>query len=63
MPTDITREDVQRLLGERAQLVDVRPMAEYEDEHISGAINLPLKTLDGETASRVLDRDRPVVVY
>ena len=63
MPTDITREDVQRLLGERAQLVDVRPMAEYEDEHISGALSLPLKTLDGETASRVLERDRPVIVY
>ena len=63
MPTDITREDVQRLLGERAQLVDVRPTQEYEDEHISGALSLPLKTLDGETASHVLDRDRPVVVY
>ena len=63
MVTDVSREDVQRLLGERAQLVDVRPTPEYENEHISGAISLPLKTLDGETASRVLDRDRPVVVY
>ena len=63
MVTDVSREDVQRLLGEQAQLVDVRPTQEYEDEHISGAISLPLKTLDGETASRVLDRDRPVVVY
>ena len=63
MPTDVSREDVQRLLGERAQLVDVRPTAEYEDEHITGATSLPLKTLDGDTASRVLDRDRPVVVY
>ena len=63
MPTDITREDVQRLLSEGAQLVDVRSMPEYEDEHISGAISLPLKTLDGETASRVLDRERPLIVY
>ena len=63
MPTDITRGEVQRLLGERAQLVDVRPTPEYENEHISGALSLPLKTLDGETASHVLDRDRPVVVY
>ena len=63
MVTDVSREDVQRLLGERAQLVDVRPTPEYENEHISGALSLPLKTLDGETASRVLDRDRPVVVY
>ena len=63
MVTDVTREDVQRLLGERAHLVDVRPTPEFEDEHISGALSLPLKTLDGETASRVLDRDRPVIVY
>ena len=63
MMTDVSREDVQRLLGERAQLVDVRPTAEYEDEHISGAMSLPLKTLNGDTASRVLDRDRPVIVY
>ncbi len=63
MVTDVTREDVQRLLGERAQLIDVRPTQEYEDEHISGALSLPLKTLDGKTASRVLDRDRPVIVY
>ena len=35
---------------------------EYEDEHIEGAISIPLKNLDREAKER-LDPDRPVVVY
>jgi rhodanese-related sulfurtransferase len=62
MPTPIERDDVQRLLAQGAQLVEVLPEAEYEDEHLPGAINIPLKTLDGESAGR-LGRDRPVIVY
>ena len=38
------------------------PRPEYEEEHIAGAINLPLKELNPETA-RQLDRSRPAVVY
>lgn len=62
MPTEVNREDVQRLLTAGAQLVDVLPDAEYAAEHIAGAISLPLKRLDGETAAR-LDSSRPVIVY
>jgi rhodanese-related sulfurtransferase len=32
---------------EGAQLVDVLPREEYEDEHLPRAINIPLKELDG----------------
>ena len=47
MPTRIWREDVQRLLrDEAAQLVEVLPPAEFEGEHIEGAINIPLKGID-----------------
>jgi rhodanese-related sulfurtransferase len=63
MPTPIDRDELQRLLaGPRAQLVEVLPVAEFADEHLPGAINIPLDALDRETASR-LDRDLPVVVY
>ena len=63
MPTPIDRAEVQRLLAEEnGQLVEVLPPGEYEDEHLPGAINIPLKTLDAETARR-LDRERPVIVY
>ncbi len=63
MPTPIWRDEVQRLVREEAaQLVEVLPPPMFEDEHIEGAINIPLKELDQETTSR-LDKDRPVIVY
>ncbi len=57
-----TREDVQGLVGERAQLVEVLPAAEYEDQHLPGAINIPLQEL-AEAAPSRLDPSRPVIVY
>ena len=63
MTTDISREEVRKLVAEGAQLVDVRPPPEYEREHIVGAINVPLKALDAVTAERLLERNRPVIVY
>ncbi len=63
MPTSIWRDEVQRLIREEAaQLVEVLPPPMFEDEHIEGAINIPIKELDRETTDR-LDKDRPVIVY
>jgi len=63
MPTAIDRHEVERLFTDRrAQVVEVLPAAEYEDEHLPGAINIPLRELDRQTTSR-LDRGRPVIVY
>ncbi len=62
MPTEIDRHGVQRLLAANAQLVDVLPVEEYAAEHIAGALSLPLKTLNRDTAAR-LDPSRPVIVY
>jgi rhodanese-related sulfurtransferase len=50
------------LISEGAQLVEVLPAAEYDELHLPGAINLPLKQLDADSAA-VLDRSRAVVVY
>ncbi|MBI3966395.1 MAG: rhodanese-like domain-containing protein [Chloroflexi bacterium] len=62
MPTKIGRDEVCRLLAEGAQLVEVLPAEEYEEEHLPGAINISLKQLD-DGATKQLRRDRPVVVY
>jgi rhodanese-related sulfurtransferase len=43
-------------------VVEVLPKAEYEWAHITGAISLPLKQLNAESAA-VLDRSRVVVTY
>ena len=50
------------LLAEGAQLVDVLLREEYEDEHLPGAISIPLKELSRQTTAR-LKRDAPVIVY
>jgi len=63
VPTSIWRDEVQRLLREQAaQLIEVLPSQEYQDEHIEGATNIPLKRLNRETTSH-LDKARPVIVY
>jgi rhodanese-related sulfurtransferase len=63
MPGSIDRHELQRLLREEdAQLVEVLPKEEYEDEHLPGAINLPLRRIERE-ARDVLDPARPVIVY
>jgi rhodanese-related sulfurtransferase len=62
MPTAVTRRQVQTLLDQGAQLVEVLPEDEYLEEHLPGAVSLPLKNLTRETASQ-LAQDRPVIVY
>ncbi len=62
MPRQVERDDVRRLLDRGAQLVEVLPKEEFEEEHLPGAINIPLRRIDAEAGQR-LDRSRPVVVY
>jgi rhodanese-related sulfurtransferase len=63
MPTPIDRDELQRLLAdEQAQIVEVLPPDEFDDEHLPGAINIPLKMIDRGTTTQ-LDRERPVIVY
>ena len=62
MPHEIDREDVQRLVAEGAQLVEVLPPSEYQEDHLPGAINIPLALIDAR-AKEILDPGRPVVVY
>jgi rhodanese-related sulfurtransferase len=59
---EIDREQVRRFMEQRAQIVDVLPALEYGEEHLPGAINLPLRRIEAE-ASQVLDPSRPVIVY
>ena len=62
MPTPIATDELRRVLDGGAQLVDVMPAAEFAEQHLPGAVNLPLKDLDA-AATAELEPDRPVVVY
>jgi hypothetical protein len=62
MARTIDRDEVQRLMEQGAQIVDVLPAREYGEDHLPGAVNLPLRKIEAE-ALRMLDPTRPVVVY
>lgn len=63
MATTISRNELLEMLEDDAtQLVDVLPIREFSEGHLPGAINLPLKKLNRETAG-VLDPARPVALY
>jgi phage shock protein E len=62
MPGEIRRDEVRRLVDRGAQLVEVLPSPEYEEDHLPGAIHLPLRQIETR-AVEVLDRERAVIVY
>ena len=62
MPERIEHARVRELVDTGAQLVEVLPSDEYDELHLTGAINIPLKELDAETTGR-LDKRNPVIVY
>jgi rhodanese-related sulfurtransferase len=62
MPKEIRRDEVRKLVAEGAQLVEVLPSPEYEEDHLPGAVHLPLKKVDS-MARQVLDHNRAVIVY
>jgi phage shock protein E len=55
-------DGLRRLLANGAQLVEVLPSEEYEELHLPGAVNIPLKQLTAESTTN-LDPRRDVVVY
>jgi rhodanese-related sulfurtransferase len=62
MPQAIDIDEIRQLLTAGAQLVEVLPSQGFEEEHLPGAINIPLKQMT-EQATAWLDKARPVIVY
>jgi rhodanese-related sulfurtransferase len=60
--TPVDRVRVQQLVSEGAQLVEVLPAKEYEEDHLPGARSIPLRQINKEGAA-TLDRNRPLIVY
>jgi len=62
MPTRIEIRELRSLMDRGAQLVEVLPREEYDEEHLPGAVNIPVKELDADTTAR-LDKRNPLIVY
>jgi rhodanese-related sulfurtransferase len=60
--TLIDRDQLQDLVQRGAQLIEVLPAREYEEDHLPGARSLPLRAINRE-AAKTLDRARPLIVY
>lgn len=62
MPREIERAELRRLLAAGAQLVEVLPAEEFKEDHLPGAVNIPLRHINPEGVGG-LDKDRPLIVY
>ncbi len=63
MPVEIDADGVRRLMSEEGSLLlEVLPEDEYREEHIPGAMNIPLKALNAKAVASI-DRLRPIIVY
>lgn len=62
MAGNIDRHRLQQLVAGGAQLIEVLPAREYEEDHLPGAQSIPLKKLD-RSAVATLDLKRPIIVY
>jgi rhodanese-related sulfurtransferase len=62
VPKEIDRDGLRRMVEAGAQLIEVLPADEYEEDHLPGAISIPLGRLETEAVD-LLDRTRPVIVY
>jgi rhodanese-related sulfurtransferase len=62
MPREIDRAEVRQLLADGAQLVEVLPAEEFKEDHLPGAVSIPLRHIDAEGVS-ALDKARPLIVY
>ena len=63
MVTSIDTEATRRHQEAGAQLLEVLPADNYRQEHLPGAVNIPMPELTREKATAGLDPTRPVVVY
>ena len=62
MAASVTAEQVRELVDGGGQLLEVLPREEYEEQHLPGAISLPLKQLDADAVAG-LSRDKAAIVY
>jgi len=60
--TAVDRNRVQEMVANGAQLVEVLPAKEYEEDHLPGAKSIPLRQINKDGAA-TLDRSRPLIVY
>lgn len=53
---------IEQIKAKKGTLLDVRSVMEFEGEHINGAINIPLDTVESKI-KEIASMPKPIVVY
>jgi len=53
---------IQQIKAKKGTLLDVRSQMEFDGEHIEGAINIPLDTIEANI-KKIAEMPKPIVVY
>lgn len=53
---------IQQIKSKKGSLLDVRSQMEYQGEHIEGAINIPLDTIESNI-NTIAALPKPIIVY
>ena len=53
---------IQSIREKKGTLLDVRSVMEFEENHIPGAINIPLDTIEANI-KQIASMEKPIVVY
>ena len=57
-------EAKEKIINESAILVDVRSQEEYDEDHIEGAVLLPLDSIDSDSVMETIgDKKTVIIVY
>ena len=51
------------LVDDGAILIDVRTLAEYNAEHLDGALNIPVDVIASQIEEKVTEKDTKIIVY
>ena len=44
-------------------IIDVREPAEFKQSHVTGAVNIPVTTMDGNSQLETVSKDAEIIVY
>ncbi len=53
---------IQQIKEKKGTLLDVRSQMEFEENHIQGAINIPLDTIESQIKT-IAELPKPIVIY
>ncbi|MFM7180540.1 MAG: rhodanese-like domain-containing protein [Verrucomicrobiales bacterium] len=59
----VPKSDAVALIRDGAVMIDVRGPGEFASDHVEGAINVPLDSLEARIATVAPDKNQPVLVH